>query len=188
MLCFDAYPWKSDYTTRTPLAGPPTSWYGDLRRYREHARDAGVPLGCYMQTFHAVQDYDQTVYRDPSPSELRLNHFGALAFNAKVLIDFTYNTGASSLFTTPGGDSKSSMLSFDQTLDAAAESAMFGTPDEISEKLAKLRAAGVQHVLLNGPAGSRENLRALSREVMPAFSGPAPKAAAARPKPQLVNT
>jgi hypothetical protein len=57
-----------------------------------------------------VQAYDQTVYRDPSPSELRLNHFGALAFNAKVLIDFTYNTGASSLFTTPGGDSNPTAL------------------------------------------------------------------------------
>jgi hypothetical protein len=80
------------------------------------------------------------------------------------------------------------MLSFDQTLDAAAESAMFGTPDEISEKLARLRAAGVEHILLNGPAGSRENLRAFAREVMPAFSGPAPKVVAARPQPQLVNS
>lgn len=110
MLCFDTYPWRSDYTTREPLPGPPTSWYGDLRRYREHARGANIPLGIYVQTFHAVQDYDQTVYRNPSPSELRLNHFGALAFNAKVLIDFTYNTGASSLFVPPGGDSQPSSL------------------------------------------------------------------------------
>ncbi|HKQ38287.1 MAG TPA: hypothetical protein VJ063_09430, partial [Verrucomicrobiae bacterium] len=43
MLCFDSYPWKSDYSTRAPLPGPPTGWYGDLRRYREHARDAGIP-------------------------------------------------------------------------------------------------------------------------------------------------
>jgi hypothetical protein len=125
MLCFDAYPWKSDYTTRTPLGGPPTSWYGDLRRYREHARDAGVPLGTYMQTFHAVQDWDQTVYRDPSPSELRLNHFGALAFNCKVLIDFTYNTGASSLFTSPGGDSNPTPLLAEKT-DSALRARNFG--------------------------------------------------------------
>jgi hypothetical protein len=110
MLCFDTYPWRSDYTTREPLSGPPTSWYSELRRYREHARGAHVPFGGYVQTFQAVQDYDQTVYRNPSPSELRLNHFGALAFNAKVLIDFTYNTGASSLFTPPGGDSNPSAL------------------------------------------------------------------------------
>ncbi|MGI8601918.1 MAG: hypothetical protein ACR2OZ_02855 [Verrucomicrobiales bacterium] len=110
MLSFDTYPWRSDYTTRNPLRGPPTSWYSELRRYREHARGANIPLASYVQTFHAVQDYDQTVYRDPSPSELRLNHFAALAFNAKVLIDFTYNTGASSLFVTPGGDSNPTPL------------------------------------------------------------------------------
>ena len=110
MLCFDTYPWRSDYSTRVPRSGPPTSWYGDLRRYREHARVANIPLAAYMQTFHAVQDYDQTVYHDPSPAELRLNHFAALAFNAKVLIDFTYNTGSSSLFTTPGGDSNPTPL------------------------------------------------------------------------------
>jgi hypothetical protein len=115
MLCFDTYPWRSDYSTRVPRGGPPTSWYGDLRRYREHARAANIPLATYMQTFHAVQDYDQTVYRDPSPSELRLNHFAALAFNAKVLIDFTYNTGSSSLFTTPGGDSNPTPLFNEKT-------------------------------------------------------------------------
>jgi hypothetical protein len=108
MLCFDTYPFKSDYISRQPNApayGSPTNWYGDLRRYRVFALSFDVPLGVYRQTFHAVQDYDQTVYRDPSPSEMNLNTFGALAFGATTLIDFTYNTGASSLFTTPGGDS-----------------------------------------------------------------------------------
>jgi alkanesulfonate monooxygenase SsuD/methylene tetrahydromethanopterin reductase-like flavin-dependent oxidoreductase (luciferase family) len=62
------------------------------------------------------------------------------------------------------------MLSFDHTLDAAAESAMYGTPDEIAVKLERLQSAGVTHVLLNGPAGSRENLRRFAQEVMPAFA------------------
>jgi alkanesulfonate monooxygenase SsuD/methylene tetrahydromethanopterin reductase-like flavin-dependent oxidoreductase (luciferase family) len=69
------------------------------------------------------------------------------------------------------------MISFDHTLDAAAESAMYGTPDEIVAKLERLRAAGIEYVLLNGPAGSRENLRRFAREVMPAFSGEARAAA-----------
>ena len=77
------------------------------------------------------------------------------------------------------------MLSFDQTLDAAAESAMFGTPDEIAEKLSRLRAAGIEHMLLTGPAGSRENLRAFARDIMPAFAGPAP---ASRRQPQLATS
>lgn len=110
MLCFDSYPCQSDYSTRLPIGWNMhnsllTSWYSELRRYRQWARNYNIPFGAYRQTFHAVQDYNTTVYRDPSPSELRLNTFGALAFNAKFLINFTYNTGASSLFTSPGGDS-----------------------------------------------------------------------------------
>ncbi|MBA3481091.1 MAG: hypothetical protein H0T51_04665 [Pirellulales bacterium] len=108
MLSFDTYPFKGDYVTQQPNApayGSPTNWYGDLRRYRVFALNAEVPLAVYRQTFHAVQDYDQTVYRDPSPSEMNLNTFGALAFGATTFFDFTYNTGASSLFTSPGGDS-----------------------------------------------------------------------------------
>ena len=105
MLCFDTYPWQSVWDGSQPdhtgpaISGPPTGWYGDLRRYREHAKGAGIPLGIYRQTFHAVQDYDNHVFRDPSLSELRLNTFGALAFNAKYVTDFIYNTGAASLFT-----------------------------------------------------------------------------------------
>lgn len=120
MLCFDTYPWHSVYDINQPnhtgpvIGGPPTTWYSDLRRYREHAKGANLPLATYRQTFHAVQDYDSTVYRDPSPSELRLNTFAALAFNAKTLIDFTYNTGASSLFTNAyGGDNAPNALYYE---------------------------------------------------------------------------
>ena len=75
------------------------------------------------------------------------------------------------LSVAPGSTSQSS-LSFADTLEASEESAMFGTPDEIAAKLAALRSGGIEHVLLNGPAGSRENLRAFARDVMPAFAGP----------------
>src|SRR4029077_7109204 len=75
------------------------------------------------------------------------------------------------------GPVKSSMLSFDYTLDAAEESAMFGTPDEIAVKLERLRAAGIAHVLLNGGGGSAANLRRFAHEVMPAFAGESQAAA-----------
>jgi hypothetical protein len=107
MIVFDTYPFRSDYTTKKPqqpAGGNPIDWYWELRRYREHARQRGIPFGTYRQSFHAEQDYDQKIYRDPSLSEFRLNTFGALAFNCKMLIDFTYNTGASSYFKKPGGD------------------------------------------------------------------------------------
>ena len=113
MLAFDTYPWKSNYQSKKPEpppGGSPTNWYVELRRYREHARAANVPLATYRQSFHAEQDYDQTIYRDPSRSEFRLNTFAALAFNVKFLIDFTYNTGATSFFTKPGGDTHPTAL------------------------------------------------------------------------------
>ena len=135
MLSFDTYPFKSDYVTRQPNAPPygsPTSWYGDLRRYRVFALNAEIPLAVYRQTFHAVQDYDQTVYRDPSPSEMNLNTFGALAFGATTFIDFTYNTGASSLFTSPGGDSNphAGILSAGRNQSAGAKSGEDARPSD----------------------------------------------------------
>src|SRR2546423_1005424 len=44
-----------------------------------------------------------------------------------------------------------------------------GHPDEIARKLDTLRAAGVEHVLLNGGGASVTNLQRFAHEVMPAF-------------------
>jgi hypothetical protein len=117
MMSFDAYPFKSQYVSGgtgnpadyTPLPGYATitPFYSELRRYRDISKSFGIPYSAYMQTFSAVQDYDATVYRNPSPSELRLNNFAAVAFGAKQLVGFTYNTGASSFFINDhhgGGD------------------------------------------------------------------------------------
>ena len=54
-------------------------------------------------------------------------------------------------------------------------SAMYGTPEDIAERLDELREAGVGYVLLNGGgsgggARGRESLRRFAREVMPAFA------------------
>src|ERR1700738_5334633 len=67
-------------------------------------------------------------------------------------------------------------------------SAMYGSPDDIAEKLDELRAAGVGYVLINGGGSGggergRASLRRFAREVMPLFapasiqSGPAARAA-----------
>ncbi len=116
MIAFDAYPWKSVYsagkgsnpnnTTDYPaIGGVPTNWLSELRRYRQFGIGDNVPVATYTQTFHAIEDYDSTVYRDPSESELRYNNTAALAFNVKSLIGFQYNASSSmSLFTGPGGD------------------------------------------------------------------------------------
>ena len=101
MLSFDTYPWQNAYPTNNPAPSPggsPTGWYSDLRRYRAYAKSYNIPFGIYTQTFHAVQDYNSTSYRNPSPSEQNLNTFGALAYGATYFNSFTYNSGASSLF------------------------------------------------------------------------------------------
>jgi hypothetical protein len=132
MICFDTYSWKSVYDTNAPghigapIGGPPTSWYGFLRTYRDISRSFNIPFGSYVQTFHSVEEYPPfNVYRNPSPSELRLNHFGALAFNSKMLIDFLYNNGSSSLFNPPGGDSNPNALYYEKA-DCALRARNFG--------------------------------------------------------------
>lgn len=62
-------------------------------------------------------------------------------------------------------------------------SAVYGSPDEMIEKLEALRAVGVGYVLLNGGGSgggerARESLRRFAREVMPALSEKPPLRAA----------
>jgi len=51
----------------------------------------------------------------------------------------------------------------------SAESALFGSPDEIMRKLEKLQKGGVEYVIINF-GGSRENIRRFARDIMPAFA------------------
>jgi alkanesulfonate monooxygenase SsuD/methylene tetrahydromethanopterin reductase-like flavin-dependent oxidoreductase (luciferase family) len=64
-------------------------------------------------------------------------------------------------------------------------SAMYGTPDDIGEKLDELRRAGVGYVLINGGgsgggARGRQSLRRFAAEVMPHFAVAAPSGAVAQ--------
>jgi len=52
----------------------------------------------------------------------------------------------------------------------SAESALFGTPDEIMRKLERLQKGGVEYIIINF-GGSREQIRRFAREIMPAFAG-----------------
>jgi alkanesulfonate monooxygenase SsuD/methylene tetrahydromethanopterin reductase-like flavin-dependent oxidoreductase (luciferase family) len=51
----------------------------------------------------------------------------------------------------------------------SAESALFGSPDEIMRKLEILQKGGVEYVIINF-GGSRENIRRFARDIMPAFA------------------
>ena len=62
-------------------------------------------------------------------------------------------------------------------------SAMYGTPDQIAQKLDELRDAGVGYVLVNGGGSGggergRVSMRRFAREVMPLFTQEAPAKAA----------
>ena len=59
-------------------------------------------------------------------------------------------------------------------------SAMYGSPDEIVQRLEALRDVGVGYVLINGGgsgggARGRESLRRFARDVMPLFAEATPK-------------
>jgi hypothetical protein len=110
MICFDSYPFRVDAASGSPYSIL-INWFSDLRRYREHAKGNNIPLATYPQTYYSDSEH----VRSPSPSELRVQHSAALAFNCKVLIDFTYNSGSSSLFTnSSGGDNVPTPLYYEK--------------------------------------------------------------------------
>jgi probable F420-dependent oxidoreductase len=74
------------------------------------------------------------------------------------------------LAQSPDGSNKSSMMTFADLRAASDESALFGTPDEIAEKLDRLRDLGVRHLLINNPNQARDSLRRFARDLMPAYS------------------
>ena len=70
-----------------------------------------------------------------------------------------------------GTKNRSSIMAFSDTREASEESALYGTPDEIADKLDNLRKRGVGYILLNGGGvPSQDSLRRFAREVMPAFA------------------
>jgi alkanesulfonate monooxygenase SsuD/methylene tetrahydromethanopterin reductase-like flavin-dependent oxidoreductase (luciferase family) len=73
------------------------------------------------------------------------------------------------LAQTPDGRNPASIMSYADTREAAEESALFGTPDEIATKIEALRRLGAGYLLLNATGGA-ETLRRFARGVMPAFS------------------
>ncbi len=73
--------------------------------------------------------------------------------------------------SAPGVKNTASIMAYSDTREASEESALYGKPDEIALKLEKLRALGVQYILLNGGGGLvHDSLLRFARELMPAFA------------------
>src|SRR6058998_3602293 len=69
----------------------------------------------------------------------------------------------------PDGQNKASIMSYAMTPEAAEESALYGTPDDVIAKLQTLERLGARYVLINS-AGGLPTLRRFAREVIPAFA------------------
>ena len=70
----------------------------------------------------------------------------------------------------PDGGNKASIMSYDDSVETAAEAALFGTIDEIIEKIQRMRDAGVRYMLFSDGGSGIEGLRAFSKEIIPAFA------------------
>ena len=70
----------------------------------------------------------------------------------------------------PEGETRSRyILEEEKARHESAESALFGSPDEIMRKLERLQKGGVKYVIINF-GGSREQIRRFARDIMPAFA------------------
>ncbi len=70
----------------------------------------------------------------------------------------------------PDGGNQSSLMSYDDAFETTANAAMFGTVDEIVEKIEKMRDAGVRYILFSDGGTGIEGLRTFSKEIMPHFA------------------
>lgn len=174
-------------------AGSPDSIRKVARRGAKLLLDQHASMALTIERFNIYKTEIEKMGRRFDPMDVGVSRAFFVAKNAEekakaIETRFANQQRLVKADASPGGQkSTASLLSFDQTLDAAGDSALFGTPDEIAAKLETLRAAGIEHLLLNGPTGSRENLRAFASDVMPAFAGPVKERAPSRGEPALVN-
>ncbi|PPR12959.1 MAG: Phthiodiolone/phenolphthiodiolone dimycocerosates ketoreductase [Alphaproteobacteria bacterium MarineAlpha12_Bin1] len=110
------------------------------------ANEVGVARGLYVARDEA--DRDEAIQR---------------RISARTRID--------NLAQRPDGANKASIMSYDDTTETALEASLFGTVEEIVEKVSKLRDGGVKYILLSDGGSGIEGLRQFSKEVMPVFAG-----------------
>jgi len=175
-------------------AGTPDSIRRVARRGAKLLLDQHASMAVTIERFNIYKSEIETMGRRFDPMDVAVSRAFFVARNAEekakaIETRFSNQQRLLKADASPGGQkSTASLLSFDQTLDAAGDSALFGTPDEIAAKLEMLRAAGIEHLLLNGPTGAPENLRAFARDVMPGFASAVQERTAARLRPQLVKS
>jgi alkanesulfonate monooxygenase SsuD/methylene tetrahydromethanopterin reductase-like flavin-dependent oxidoreductase (luciferase family) len=76
----------------------------------------------------------------------------------------------------PNRSGGSHILFYDHAGSDTENSMLYGTPDDIADKLTSLQRVGIKYIILNIGGMSRDSLRSFAREIMPAFTdGPSQK-------------
>jgi alkanesulfonate monooxygenase SsuD/methylene tetrahydromethanopterin reductase-like flavin-dependent oxidoreductase (luciferase family) len=102
----------------------------------------------------------------------RAIHFAKDAADKEAALERRYqgHMRINALAKRPDGEQRARFIADEaEARHESAESALYGTPDEIVRKLERLRAGGVEYVIINF-GGSRDNIRRFAREIMPAFA------------------
>jgi alkanesulfonate monooxygenase SsuD/methylene tetrahydromethanopterin reductase-like flavin-dependent oxidoreductase (luciferase family) len=103
----------------------------------------------------------------------RAVHFAKNAADKEAALERRYqgHMRINALARRPDGEARTRYVLDDEKAARyeSAESALYGSPDEIARKLESLQKGGVEYVIINF-GGSRDNIRRFAREVMPAFS------------------
>lgn len=129
MLTFDWYPFTTANATAEDdsdiLNTPFDSWYTEMRFYRDVTLDNSyqasnptysVEWGEYRQTYATSGDGTRT----PSATEYALETFTAMAFNAKMQMDFWFNSSSSQLYTDQNQDATTALYSAVQQVNQEA--------------------------------------------------------------------
>ena len=70
----------------------------------------------------------------------------------------------------PNRSGGSHILFYDHAGSDTENSMLYGTPDDIVDKLTSLQRVGIKYIILNIGGMSRDSLRSFAREIMPAFT------------------
>ena len=84
-----------------------------------------------------------------------------------------FNQRTISVSRAPGQRGGSHILSYAEAGDTERNT-LYGTPEEISDKIRALQAVGVEYILVSIGGGSRESLQRFAREIMPEFTNRVP--------------
>jgi alkanesulfonate monooxygenase SsuD/methylene tetrahydromethanopterin reductase-like flavin-dependent oxidoreductase (luciferase family) len=156
-------------------AGSPTSIEAVAERGYNLLLDQFAPIDATlgrMETFRAAVEKRGRKFNADEVGVARGLYVAKDAADRDAAIErrISARTRIDNLAQRPDGANKASIMSYDDTTETAMEAALFGTVDEIIEKISRLRDGGVRYMLLSDGGSGIEGLRRFSAEIMPVFA------------------